>query len=32
MQHKMYIYNTLSRRKELFEPLNEPFVQTAACA
>ena len=31
MQHKMYIYNTLSRRKELFEPLNEPFVGLYVC-
>lgn len=31
MQHKTYIYNTLSRRKELFEPLNEPFVGLYVC-
>ena len=31
MQHKMYIYNTLSRRKELFEPINEPFVGLYVC-
>ena len=31
MQHKMYIHNTLSRRKELFEPINEPFVGLYVC-
>lgn len=31
MQHKLYIYNTLSRQKELFEPLNEPFVGMYVC-
>lgn len=31
MQHKLYIYNTLSRQKELFEPLKEPFVGMYVC-
>ncbi len=31
MQHKLYIHNTLSRQKELFEPLNEPFVGMYVC-
>ena len=31
MQHKLYIHNTLNRQKELFEPLNEPFVGMYVC-
>lgn len=31
MQHKLKIYNTLTRRKELFEPLNPPFVAMYVC-
>ena len=31
MQHPLYIYNTLSRRKEQFVPLNEPFVGMYVC-
>lgn len=31
MQHNLYIYNTLSRQKELFEPLNSPFVGLYVC-
>ncbi len=27
----LYIYNTLSRKKELFEPLNPPFVGLYVC-
>ena len=26
MKNKLYIYNTLSRTKEIFEPLNPPFA------
>ncbi len=28
---KLYIHNTLSRKKELFEPLNPPFVGLYVC-
>ena len=31
MQNKLYIYNTLSRKKELFEPMNPPFVGMYVC-
>lgn len=31
MQHNLHIYNTLSRQKELFEPLNPPFVGLYVC-
>lgn len=31
MQHTLSIYNTLSRRKERFEPLNPPFVGMYVC-
>ena len=31
MTNDLYIYNTLSRKKELFEPLNPPFVGLYAC-
>ncbi len=31
MDHPLTIYNTMSRRKERFEPLNPPFVGLYAC-
>ncbi|MEY3452101.1 MAG: hypothetical protein RL711_1929, partial [Bacteroidota bacterium] len=31
MQNQLYIYNTLSRKKELFEPINAPFVGMYVC-
>ncbi len=31
MTNKLYIYNTLSRKKELFEPLNPPHVGLYVC-
>jgi cysteinyl-tRNA synthetase len=31
MTSEFYIYNTLSRKKEKFEPLNPPFVGLYAC-
>jgi cysteinyl-tRNA synthetase len=31
MDHKLYIHNTLSRKKELFEPLNAPHVGMYVC-
>jgi len=31
MEHKLYIHNTLSRKKELFEPLNGPHVGMYVC-
>lgn len=31
MQGKLKIYNTLSRQKEVFEPLNPPFVGMYVC-
>ncbi|MEN8155805.1 MAG: cysteine--tRNA ligase [Bacteroidota bacterium] len=31
MTNTLYIYNTLSRKKEKFEPLNPPFVGLYAC-
>ncbi|GHV67854.1 cysteine--tRNA ligase [Bacteroidia bacterium] len=31
MEHKLFIYNTSNRRKELFEPLNPPFVGLYVC-
>ena len=31
MDHKLYIYNTLSRKKELFEPLRPPHVGMYVC-
>ncbi|MCF8297180.1 MAG: cysteine--tRNA ligase [Saprospiraceae bacterium] len=31
MSEKLYIHNTLSRKKELFEPLNPPFVGMYVC-
>ncbi|EOZ97089.1 Cysteinyl-tRNA synthetase [Indibacter alkaliphilus LW1] len=30
-QHQLKIHNTLSRKKELFEPLNPPFVGMYVC-
>ena len=31
MNHPLYIYNTLTRRKEHFQPLNEPMVGMYVC-
>lgn len=31
MDHKLYIYNTLSRKKELFEPISPPHVGMYVC-
>lgn len=31
MQNKLQIYNTLSRKKEIFQPLNPPFVGMYVC-
>ena len=31
MDHKLFIYNTLTRNKELFKPLNSPFVGMYVC-
>ncbi len=31
MQHNLVIYNSLTRKKELFKPLNEPFVGLYVC-
>ncbi|RLD58738.1 MAG: cysteine--tRNA ligase [Bacteroidetes bacterium] len=31
MQNKLFIYNTLSRKKELFQPINPPFVGMYVC-
>ncbi|RMG83203.1 MAG: cysteine--tRNA ligase [Bacteroidetes bacterium] len=31
MEKKLFIYNTLTRKKELFEPLNPPFVGMYVC-
>ncbi len=31
MENKLTIYNTLSRKKELFEPINTPFVGMYVC-
>ncbi len=31
MEHNLTIYNTLSRKKELFKPLKEPFVGMYVC-
>lgn len=30
-QHQLKIYNTLSRKKEIFEPINPPFVGMYVC-
>jgi cysteinyl-tRNA synthetase len=31
MQNQLFLYNTLTRKKELFEPLNPPFVGMYVC-
>jgi cysteinyl-tRNA synthetase len=31
MKHQLSIYNTLSRKKELFEPIHSPFVGMYVC-
>ena len=31
MDNKLVIYNTMSRKKETFEPLNAPFVGMYVC-
>lgn len=31
MQHNLFIYNTLSRKKDLFNPINPPFVGLYVC-
>ena len=31
MSNQLRIYNTLSRKKEVFEPLNPPFVGLYVC-
>ncbi len=31
MQNKLRVYNSLSRKKELFEPINPPFVGMYVC-
>ena len=31
MQQNLHIYNTLTRKKELFKPINEPFVGMYVC-
>jgi cysteinyl-tRNA synthetase len=31
MTQELYLYNTLSRKKELFEPINSPFVGLYVC-
>ncbi|MBN2638704.1 MAG: cysteine--tRNA ligase [Bacteroidales bacterium] len=31
MEHKLVIYNTLSRKKEVFEPINPPHVGLYVC-
>ncbi len=31
MEHNLFIYNTLTRRKERFIPLNEPYVGMYVC-
>jgi len=31
MDHHLFIYNTLTRKKELFEPINPPFVGMYVC-
>ena len=32
MEHPLFIYNTLTRRKEHFVPLSEPMVGMYVCA
>jgi len=31
MEHKLYVYNTLKRKKEQFVPLHEPYVGMYVC-
>lgn len=31
MEHKLYIYNSLNKKEELFEPINPPFVGLYVC-
>ena len=31
MENKLYIYNTLSRKKELFEPIHSPNIGMYVC-
>lgn len=31
MQHNLFVYNTLTRKKERFEPLNPPFTGMYVC-
>jgi cysteinyl-tRNA synthetase len=31
MEHKLYIYNSISKKEELFEPINAPFVGLYVC-
>ncbi len=31
MKHKLHIYNTLSRKKELFQPIKLPHVGMYVC-
>ena len=31
MENKLHIYNTLKRKKELFKPLNDPYVGMYVC-
>jgi len=31
MEHKLHIYNTLNKKKELFEPINSPNVGMYVC-
>ncbi|MBI5009426.1 MAG: cysteine--tRNA ligase, partial [Bacteroidia bacterium] len=31
MQNTLFIYNSLTRKKESFKPLNEPFVGLYVC-
>ena len=31
MENKLFIYNTLSRKKEVFEPINPPHVGMYVC-
>ncbi|MBO4369952.1 MAG: cysteine--tRNA ligase [Paludibacteraceae bacterium] len=31
MDHKLVVYNTLTRKKEVFKPLHEPFVGMYVC-
>jgi cysteinyl-tRNA synthetase len=31
LQHPLYLYNTISRKKEQFKPLHEPFAGMYVC-